>query len=125
MVEQSTSAGKEALGRWGIAGRQASLVSWSSIVSVLGRTELQGAGVDEAIVVPEAETVELVVTPTCDWSGVASGVVALQSAGWSVTVLTALPSLGEAHNVLAGTAARLQGCWRHEAEWRFSSIEIA
>lgn len=122
---QSVTAGKEALERWELTGRRASLVAWSNIVGSLGRDELRDAGVDEAVVVPDAAIVELVVTPSCDWSVVADGVAALQSAGWMVTVLTQLAALGEAHNVLAGTAVRLQGCWQNETGWRFSPAEIA
>ncbi|MFT4210750.1 MAG: hypothetical protein QM626_02675 [Microbacterium sp.] len=125
IVAPSVTAGKEALERWELTGRRASIVAWSSIVGSLGRDELMGAGVDEAVLIPDSDIVELVVTPSCDWAGVADSVAALQSAGWMVTVLTQLASLGEAHNVLAGTAVSLQGCWRNEAGWRFSPAEIA
>ncbi|WP_285038037.1 hypothetical protein [Plantibacter sp. lyk4-40-MEA-4] len=125
ITSQYLTAGDESLERWRVSGREASIVAWSNLVGSLGRDELHGAGVDEAVVVPASDTIELVIGSTCDWSSVADGVVALQEVGWSVTVLTALHSLGAAHHVLAGTDVHLQGCWRNDTGWSFTPAEIA
>ena len=100
-------------------------MDWSTIAVRIGRVDLQAAAISEAVIVPDQETVELIVGDPSSWGEIADGAIALKTAGWSVTVVTAVAALGRAHLALGPAAVALQGCWYEASEWRFSGMEIA
>ncbi len=84
-----------------------------------------GAGTLRAVSIPAQHEVEVVLDEDADPAIVAVAAWALAERGWSITVLTRIDRLGEAHLALRGVPCRLQGWWTDGVGVEFGCYEVA
>lgn len=83
----------------------------------------EDGGTLQAVVVPALRRVELVLDEQAAFDAVRHDLTRWLESGWTVSALTPLDRLGEAHSTLRGLALVLQGCWLRDSQVRFTSAE--